>query len=151
MKSLASAKVLAETKERLRRLTPEDRALWGKMSVTQMLRHLSCSYEVALADRDVAAVKGPPPWLMKFAALRTGLRWPKGTPTAPELVLRRSERWRRWRAACGGRRAIRCLGRCRRRTGCGGDICMRTIIFGSLAGKHGATGRRRDCFADVAV
>jgi len=86
MKSLASAKVLAETKERLLRLTPEDRPLWGKMSVTQMVRHLSCSYEVALADRDVAAVKGPPPWLMKFAALRTGLRWPKGTPTTPELV-----------------------------------------------------------------
>jgi hypothetical protein len=48
MKSLASREVLSETKERLRRVTPEDRALWGKMSVTQMLRHLSCSYDVAL-------------------------------------------------------------------------------------------------------
>jgi len=86
MKSLASAAVLSETKERLRRLTPEDRALWGKMSVTQMVRHLSCAYDVALADREVGPLKGPPPWLMKFAALRSGLRWPKGTPTTPELI-----------------------------------------------------------------
>ena len=87
MKSLASGEVLSETKERLRRLTPEDRALWGKMSVAQMVRHLSCAYEVALADRDVAAVNGPPPWLLKFVALRSGLRWPKNTDTTPELVL----------------------------------------------------------------
>ncbi len=87
MKSLASPEVLRETKERLRRLTPEDRALWGKMSVTQMVRHLSCAYDVALADREVAPMKGPPPWLLKFAALRSGLRWPKGTPTTPELVM----------------------------------------------------------------
>ena len=87
MKSLASREVLSETKERLRRLTPEDRALWGKMSVTQMVRHLSCAYDVALGDREVGPVKGPPPWLLKFAALRSGLRWPKGTPTTPELIM----------------------------------------------------------------
>jgi Protein of unknown function (DUF1569) len=87
MKSLASPEVLLETKERLRSLTPEDRALWGKMSVTQMVRHLSCAYDVALADRNVEPMKGPPPWLLKFAALRSGLRWPKGRPTTPELVL----------------------------------------------------------------
>jgi hypothetical protein len=86
MKSLASAAVLSETKERLRRVTPEDKALWGRMSVTQMLRHLSCSYDVALADREVGPMKGPPPWLLKFAALRSGLQWPKGTPTTPELI-----------------------------------------------------------------
>src|SRR5215471_15906436 len=86
MKSLASQEVLAETKERLRRLTPEDQALWGKMSVMQMLRHLSCAYDVALADRKVGPVKGPPPWLLKLAALRSGMRWPKGTPTTPELI-----------------------------------------------------------------
>jgi hypothetical protein len=31
-------------------------------------------------------MKGPPPWLLKFAALRTGLRWPKNTDTTPELI-----------------------------------------------------------------
>jgi len=86
MKSLASRGVLSETKERLRRVTPEDKALWGKMSATQMVRHLSCAYDVALADRDVGPMKGPPPWLLKFAALRSGLRWPKNTATTPELI-----------------------------------------------------------------
>jgi hypothetical protein len=85
MKSLASREVLLETRERLRRLTPEDRALWGKMSATQMVRHLSCSYDVALADRRVGPMKGPPPWLLKFAALRSGLRWPQNTETTPEI------------------------------------------------------------------
>jgi hypothetical protein len=74
MKSLASREVLSETKERLRRLTPEDRAQWGKMSVMQMVRHLSCAYDVALAERNVGPMKGPPPGLLKFAALRSGLR-----------------------------------------------------------------------------
>jgi len=86
MKSLASREVLSETKERLRKVTPEDKALWGKMSVMQMMRHLSCSYDVALADREVGPMKGPPPWLLKFAALRSGLTWPKNTDTTPELI-----------------------------------------------------------------
>lgn len=86
MKSLASREVLSETKERLRRVTPEDKALWGKMSVMQMIRHLSCSYDVALGEREVGPVKGPPPWLLKFAALRLPMQWPKGTPTTPELM-----------------------------------------------------------------
>jgi hypothetical protein len=94
MKSLASREVLQETKERLRQLTPADRALWGKMSVTEMVRHSSCSYDVALADRDVGPMKGPPPWLLKFAALRSGLRWPKGTPTTPELLVALEEECR---------------------------------------------------------
>ncbi|MBS1801586.1 MAG: DUF1569 domain-containing protein [Acidobacteria bacterium] len=86
MKSLASASVVAETRERLQRLTEQDRPLWGKMTVRQMVRHLSCAYEVALAERKVEAVKGPPPWLMKFAALRLPLQWPKGkAETPPEL------------------------------------------------------------------
>jgi hypothetical protein len=85
MKSLASASVVAEMRERFRKLTEEDRPLWGKMTVRQMVKHLSCSYEVALGDRGASAVPGPPPWLIKFAALRVPLRWPKGTETTPEL------------------------------------------------------------------
>jgi hypothetical protein len=56
------------------------------MSVMQMMRHLSCSYDVALGEREVGAMEGPPQWLLKFAALRSGLRWPKNTDTTPELI-----------------------------------------------------------------
>jgi hypothetical protein len=57
MKSLASAEVLSETRERLRCLVVDDRALWGRMTATQMVRHLSCAYEVALGEREVAPQK----------------------------------------------------------------------------------------------
>lgn len=87
MKSLASATVLAEMRDRLFCLREEDRPLWGKMTAQQMVRHLSCAYEVALGDRDVAPLQGPlPPLMMKWIALRSGLRWPKNVATMPELI-----------------------------------------------------------------
>ena len=86
MKSLAAVKVLSETRDRLLSLNAEDRPLWGKMTAPQMVRHLACSCEVALGDRAVGVLKGPPPMLIKWVALRSGLRWTKNVPTAPELV-----------------------------------------------------------------
>jgi Protein of unknown function (DUF1569) len=86
MKSLASAKVLADTRERLLRVTADDVALWGRMTATQMVGHLSCTCEAALGGRTMAPLKMPvPPLLMKFLALRTGMRWAKNIQTTPEL------------------------------------------------------------------
>ena len=85
MKSLASAEVLSETRARLRSVRADDRALWGKMTAKQMVRHLGCSYEVALGERTVEPMEGPLPVLMKWVALRSGLRWPKNFQTMPEL------------------------------------------------------------------
>jgi hypothetical protein len=85
MKSLSSAEVLSETRERLLSVRADDRALWGKMTATQMVRHLGCAYEMALGDRIVGPVKGPPPMVLKWLALRSGLRWPKNLKGAPEL------------------------------------------------------------------
>jgi hypothetical protein len=87
MKSLASAKVLLVTKDRLRGLKVEDRARWGRMTATEMVRHLSQSCEVALGDRKVGVVKGPPQALIKWVALRSGLPWKKNFRTTPELEL----------------------------------------------------------------
>jgi hypothetical protein len=86
MKSLALPGDVVEIRERLRRLTAQDTAKWGKMSVRQMVRHLDYSYDVALGDRRVGPVPGPPQWLLKFAALRVPMSWPKGTATTPELL-----------------------------------------------------------------
>jgi hypothetical protein len=85
MKSLASVEVLSEIRGRLRSVRVDDRARWGKMTAKRMMRHLICSYEVALGERTVAPVEGPVPVLVKFIALRSGLRWPKNIPTVPEL------------------------------------------------------------------
>jgi Protein of unknown function (DUF1569) len=87
MKSLASVDVLSETRGRLRCLEAGDRALWGRMSAREMARHLSCAYEVALGEREVAPLKVLSPMLMKWGGLRSGLRWPKNLATTPELEL----------------------------------------------------------------
>jgi len=87
MKTLASLDVLSEIRERLRSVRIDDHARWGSMTAKQMVRHLRCSCEVALGERTVEPRQGFAPVLMKFAALRTGVRWPKNVPTVPELKL----------------------------------------------------------------
>jgi hypothetical protein len=85
MKSLASVEVLSEIRVRLRSVKADDRARWGKMTAKQMMRHLSCSYEVALGERTVGPMAGLPPVLAKWAALQLPMRWPKNLSTTPEL------------------------------------------------------------------
>jgi hypothetical protein len=85
MKSLASVEVLSEIRLRLRNVRVSDHARWGKMTAKQMMRHLGCSYEVALGERTVGPINGLPPVLMKWVALRSGLRWTKNIQTMPEL------------------------------------------------------------------
>jgi hypothetical protein len=85
MKSLASAEVVSETRARLLKVEPRDRALWGRMTATQMMRHVGCAFEVALGERQVTRVKVWSPAVMKWGALRSGLTWPKGLKTTPEL------------------------------------------------------------------
>jgi len=71
---------------RLRKLTPEAPRQWGRMSVDQMLWHLSAACENALGRRSATPVKMPLPRpILRFAALH--MPWPRGrAPTARELV-----------------------------------------------------------------
>jgi hypothetical protein len=85
MKSLASVEVMAEIRGRIRDVRVDDRPRWGKMTAKRMLRHLVCSYEVALGERTVGSLERPVPVLMKWIALRSGLCWPKNIQTVPEL------------------------------------------------------------------
>ena len=85
MKSLASVEVLSETRARLRTVRVSDHPRWGKMTAKQMMRHLRCAYEVALEERTVGPLKGLPPVVMKWVALRSGLPWPRNIQTTPEL------------------------------------------------------------------
>jgi hypothetical protein len=85
MKSLASVDGMSEIRARLRTVRVDDRARWGKMTAKQMMRRLGCAYEVALGERTVGQMKGIPPVVMKWLALRSGLRWAKNIQTMPEL------------------------------------------------------------------
>jgi len=84
-KSLASVEVLSEIRGRLRSVRVDDRARWGKMTAKRMVRHLICSYELALGERVVEPMEWPLPVVIKWIALRSGLRWRKNIQTVPEL------------------------------------------------------------------
>jgi hypothetical protein len=103
MKSLASADVLSETRERLLRLRGEDTALWGQMTVAQMLRHLGLSYEMALGEREAAPMNGLPPGMMRWIALRSGVRWPKNVGSPTELVDTSDSSFSEWLARTLGK------------------------------------------------
>ena len=85
MKSLASVEVLSEIRERLRSVRVDDHPLWGKMTAKRMVRHLICSNEVALGERVVDPMEWPLPVVIKWIALRSGLRWRKNIQTVPAL------------------------------------------------------------------
>jgi Protein of unknown function (DUF1569) len=72
--------------DRLERLRPETRALWGKMNVHQMVCHLSDSFDLAMgaktASEDITFLNST---LMRWVALHTPLPWPKGVSTRPEM------------------------------------------------------------------
>jgi hypothetical protein len=79
----------SELNERLAKLTPETPARWGKFNATRMLSHVNDALRMAIADLQVKP-KGP-----SFLSSSLGrylvihlLPWPKGAPTAPELLAR---------------------------------------------------------------
>jgi hypothetical protein len=87
MKSLADPVCRRAIEDRLARLTPGDRALWGKMSVHQMICHLGEAYRCALGRKHAApARRRIPAPLMKWIALRAPIPWPHGFPSPPEIA-----------------------------------------------------------------
>jgi hypothetical protein len=72
--------------DRLQGLQPDTRALWGKMNAHQMVCHLVDSFGLAMgakgASEDITFMNRT---LIRWVALHTSLRWPKGTPTRPEM------------------------------------------------------------------
>jgi hypothetical protein len=84
---------------RLDAVTTASTPLWGRMDSRQMLAHLSDGVRMALGELDVRPKGGP----LRFAPLRHAIIYwvpfPKGAPSAPELLARRAEDWDAERAA----------------------------------------------------
>ena len=84
MKTIRDEKCRAELLQRLNNLTPESKAVWGRMSVEQMLSHLVQSNELPF----VASVPDVSNWfsrtLMKPLVLRV-LPIPKEVKTSAEI------------------------------------------------------------------
>jgi len=72
--------------ERIATLTLQDRRRWGRMSVEQMVCHLSDSYLAALGEKALSPAAGPlPRRLVKWVALALPMPWPHGVKTRPEV------------------------------------------------------------------
>jgi hypothetical protein len=82
-----------EIRERVARLSRESRGAWGRMSAPQMVCHLADSLKMALGDLPVTPKKVP----IRFPPLKQLIVYvapfPKGVPTAPELIARPPAAW----------------------------------------------------------
>jgi hypothetical protein len=86
MKTLARPRDKAEILTRLRRLSPNSVRRWGRMSVHQMVCHLSDSYLMATGDKAVSHCGGfREQTVIKWMALYLPLHWPPGILTSPEI------------------------------------------------------------------
>jgi len=74
--------------ERAGRLTADATPAWGKFNVSGMLAHLNDSYRMCLGELKVAPKNIP----LKYTPIKQlviyVLPFPKGAPTAPELIAR---------------------------------------------------------------
>lgn len=86
MKTLAREQDKAEVLRRLRALRPDSVRRWGRMSVHQMVCHLSDGYRILTGERTVRLAATPLPRpIMKCVALYVLVPWPAGIPTTPEI------------------------------------------------------------------
>ena len=92
-KSLSDARSRQELLDRLDRLAPGATPLWGRMTAPQMLAHLSDWMLMAEGALETAPKKR----FLRFPLVKQlviyWLPWPKGVPTAPELLGRTPLEW----------------------------------------------------------
>ena len=93
MKSIWNDADYRELRSRVGRLTPEATANWGKMNAPQMVCH--CTDALKMINGDVATAPKNVP--LRFTPIKQlviyWLPFPKGVPTAPELLARRPTEW----------------------------------------------------------
>ena len=87
-KTVFDADARAELIGRVRRLGPTSTRRWGKMSCGQMVAHLADALRMTFGELEIKPRGGP----LRFAPVRYmiihKLPFPKGAPTAPELISR---------------------------------------------------------------
>lgn len=93
MKSLWQEDARRELTARLEKLSPAAQPQWGKMNASQMVAHLNNSFQMATGELSVKSKKLP----IRFTPLKQliiyMLPFPKGAPTAPELISREPGNW----------------------------------------------------------
>ncbi|HZS04443.1 MAG TPA: DUF1569 domain-containing protein [Blastocatellia bacterium] len=93
MKTFWEAEARAELQQRLEQLRHDSQRRWGKMSCDEMLTHLADSCRMALGELPVKPKPGPFRYWPIRPLIIYKLPWPKGAPTAPELIARKPDGW----------------------------------------------------------
>jgi hypothetical protein len=86
MKSFFDVDVRASLLERMQKVSAGSRARWGKMNAEQMLTHLVQAMRMAVGELDVRPRKLPLAWPVLRELIVYVLPWPKGSPSAEELL-----------------------------------------------------------------
>ena len=93
MKSVWNVSDRQELLQRVSSLRPETKGTWGRMTAPQMVAHLADSLRMALGD----IVCAPKNSAIRFTPLKQvviyWLPFPKGVPTAVELITRAPADW----------------------------------------------------------
>jgi hypothetical protein len=95
MKTMHTAADRRSIAERIGRLTPDSQPQWGKFTAPRMVVHLTDTIRMSLGELSVKAKSKRTP--LRFAPLKHlaiyVLPFPKGLPTAPELIARIPAAW----------------------------------------------------------
>jgi hypothetical protein len=86
MKSLEHEATRREILARVDSINDESKPLWGKFTSRAMLDHLTRAGEMAAGEREVAPKKLPLRYFPLKQLVIYVLPFPKGAPTAPELL-----------------------------------------------------------------
>jgi hypothetical protein len=92
-KSLWNARERSEIIVRLGRLSPDSKPRWGRMNASQMLAHLGKWLEMAEGRLETADLKLPWRYPVLQQLIVYWLPWPRGIPTAPELICTEQFDW----------------------------------------------------------
>ena len=92
MKNYFNPKDRLDLLNRLEQVTSQSVRKWGTMDATEMLLHLRCQIELALGvippGKSIESSFSFPPvrWLALYI-----IKWPKGSPTAPEMNVKKGQ------------------------------------------------------------
>ena len=93
MKSMWNSTDAREILERVARLRPDAPARWGRFTAPQMLCHLTDGARMAMGELAVAPRHLPIRYFPLKQLVLYVLPFPKGAPTAPELIARTATNW----------------------------------------------------------
>ena len=93
MKTMHSEKDRRIIGERIRRLAPGSAPLWGRMNAPQMVVHLTDAVRMATGELPVKSKESPVRFTPLKQLLLYVLPFPKGLPTARELITRAPAEW----------------------------------------------------------